>query len=107
MIQTYKGYLCLQWLRLLLTPRNKFKTGDERQAYAIDHPEPLLHFALCSGSHSDPAVLHYPSFLCISNITHKSVLLLEYPSIFECILSCIELLVALHPTATMEGRSTF
>ncbi|PRQ47745.1 putative ternary complex factor MIP1, leucine-zipper [Rosa chinensis] len=48
-----------QWLRLLLTPRNKFKTGDERQAYAIDHPEPLLHFALCSGSHSDPAVRVY------------------------------------------------
>ncbi|XP_068343882.1 uncharacterized protein [Pyrus communis] len=48
-----------QWLRLLLTPRTKFKTGDERQAYAIDHPEPLLHFALCSGSHSDPAVRLY------------------------------------------------
>ncbi|CAN6563087.1 unnamed protein product [Malus baccata var. baccata] len=48
-----------QWLRLLLTPRAKFKTGDERQAYAIDHPEPLLHFALCSGSHSDPAVRLY------------------------------------------------
>nr|XP_008342994.2 uncharacterized protein LOC103405750 isoform X1 [Malus domestica] len=48
-----------QWLRLLLTPRTKFKTGDERQAYAIDHPEPLLHFALCSGSHSDPAVRVY------------------------------------------------
>ncbi|KAG7990087.1 hypothetical protein I3843_02G008900 [Carya illinoinensis] len=44
-----------QWLRLLLSPRMKFKSGDERQAYAIEHPEPLLHFALCSGSHSDPA----------------------------------------------------
>ncbi|XP_015871307.3 uncharacterized protein LOC107408428 [Ziziphus jujuba] len=48
-----------QWIRLLLSPRTKFKTGDERQAYAIDHPEPLLHFALCSGSHSDPAVRVY------------------------------------------------
>lgn len=48
-----------QWLRLLLTPRTKFKTGDERQAYVIDHPEPLLYFALCSGSHSDPAVRVY------------------------------------------------
>lgn len=34
----------------------KFKDGDESRAYAIDHPEPLLHFALCSGSHSDPPV---------------------------------------------------
>ncbi|XAR73922.1 hypothetical protein NMG60_11008052 [Bertholletia excelsa] len=48
-----------QWLRLLLSSRTKFKTGDERQAYAIEHPEPLLHFALCSGSHSDPAVRVY------------------------------------------------
>lgn len=48
-----------QWLRLLLSPRTKFKSGDERQAYAIEHPEPLLHFALCSGSHSDPAVRVY------------------------------------------------
>ncbi|XP_062156770.1 uncharacterized protein LOC133864448 isoform X2 [Alnus glutinosa] len=48
-----------QWLRLLLSPRTKFKSGDERQAYAIEHPEPLLQFALCSGSHSDPAVRVY------------------------------------------------
>lgn len=47
----------MQWLRLLLSSRTKFKTGDERQAYIIDRPEPLLHFALCSGSHSDPAVI--------------------------------------------------
>ncbi|KAJ8764297.1 hypothetical protein K2173_006037 [Erythroxylum novogranatense] len=48
-----------QWLRLLLPSRSKFKRGDERQAYAIEHAEPLLHFALCSGSHSDPAVRVY------------------------------------------------
>ncbi|XP_065873373.1 uncharacterized protein [Euphorbia lathyris] len=48
-----------QWLRLLLSTRSKFKTADERQAYAIEHPESLLHFALCSGSHSDPAVRVY------------------------------------------------
>ncbi|XVF59544.1 hypothetical protein PTKIN_Ptkin07bG0284700 [Pterospermum kingtungense] len=48
-----------QWLRLLLSSKAKFKTGDERQAYAIEHPEPLLHFALCSGNHSDPAVRAY------------------------------------------------
>ncbi|GMJ07951.1 hypothetical protein like AT2G23700 [Hibiscus trionum] len=48
-----------QWLRLLISSRKKFKTGDRRQAYAIEHPEPLLHFALCSGNHSDPAVRIY------------------------------------------------
>ncbi|XP_021718547.1 uncharacterized protein LOC110686236 [Chenopodium quinoa] len=48
-----------QWLRMLLSPRTKFKTGDARQAYAIEHPEPLLHFSLCSGSHSDPALRVY------------------------------------------------
>ncbi|KAI8535468.1 hypothetical protein RHMOL_Rhmol10G0176700 [Rhododendron molle] len=48
-----------QWLRFLLPSRTKFKAGDERQAYAIKHAEPLLHFALCSGSHSDPAVRVY------------------------------------------------
>ncbi|XP_017698408.2 uncharacterized protein LOC103707546 [Phoenix dactylifera] len=48
-----------QWLRILLSPKMKFKDGDEWQAYAIEHPEPLLHFALCSGSHSDPPVRIY------------------------------------------------
>ncbi|XWS41991.1 hypothetical protein CRYUN_Cryun17cG0130100 [Craigia yunnanensis] len=48
-----------QWLRLLISSRAKFKTGDRRQAYAIELPEPLLHFALCSGNHSDPALRAY------------------------------------------------
>ncbi|OVA18623.1 protein of unknown function DUF547 [Macleaya cordata] len=48
-----------QWLWMLFSPRTKFKASDDRQAYAIEHPEPLLHFALCSGSHSDPAVRIY------------------------------------------------
>ncbi|XP_044469458.1 uncharacterized protein LOC123198761 isoform X2 [Mangifera indica] len=48
-----------QWIRLLLLSRGKFKTGDQRQAYALEHPEPLLHFALSSGNHSDPAVRVY------------------------------------------------
>ncbi|XP_018433805.1 uncharacterized protein LOC108806243 isoform X2 [Raphanus sativus] len=47
-----------QWLRLLFASK-KFKAGDERLAYAIDHPERLLHFALTSGSHSDPPVRVY------------------------------------------------
>ncbi|KAL9265415.1 hypothetical protein AKJ16_DCAP19894 [Drosera capensis] len=37
----------------------QLKTADERKAYALEHPEPLLHFALCSGSHSDPALRAY------------------------------------------------
>ncbi|XP_071694734.1 uncharacterized protein [Rutidosis leptorrhynchoides] len=48
-----------QWLRMLLSSRTKLRAGDERQAYAIDHQEPLLHFALSSGCHSDPAVRVY------------------------------------------------
>ncbi|GAV68268.1 DUF547 domain-containing protein/Lzipper-MIP1 domain-containing protein [Cephalotus follicularis] len=48
-----------QWLRLFLSSKSRFKSGDERQGYAIEHSEPLLHFALCSGSHSDPAVRVY------------------------------------------------
>ncbi|CAA6657722.1 unnamed protein product [Spirodela intermedia] len=48
-----------QWLRAFLSPGLKVKKADDWQAYAIDHPEPLLHFALCSGSHSDPAVRVY------------------------------------------------
>ncbi|KAK9287115.1 hypothetical protein L1049_015526 [Liquidambar formosana] len=48
-----------QWLRLLFSSKMKFKVGDPRRLYAIEHPEPLLHFALCSGSHSDPVLRLY------------------------------------------------
>ncbi|KEH20455.1 putative ternary complex factor MIP1, leucine-zipper [Medicago truncatula] len=48
-----------QWFRVFFSSKTKFKPGDGRQAYAIKHPEPLLHFALCSGNHSDPAVRVY------------------------------------------------
>ncbi|XP_066354743.1 uncharacterized protein [Miscanthus floridulus] len=50
------------WLRTLLHyPRTKTsrasKAGSEEwRAFAVRQPEPLLRFALCSGSHSDPAV---------------------------------------------------
>ncbi|VYS53293.1 unnamed protein product [Arabidopsis thaliana] len=44
-----------QWLKLLLIPK-KFRTGDEHQEYSLEHSEPLLYFALCSGNHSDPAI---------------------------------------------------
>ncbi|KAJ7967367.1 Ternary complex factor MIP1, leucine-zipper [Quillaja saponaria] len=48
-----------QWLWLFFSSKTKVKVGDARKAYAIHHPEPLLHFALCSGSHSDPVVRLY------------------------------------------------
>ncbi|KAK8482080.1 hypothetical protein V6N12_037473 [Hibiscus sabdariffa] len=34
----------------------KFKASVELQKYTIDHPEPMLHFALSCGLHSSPAV---------------------------------------------------
>ncbi|KAK3023002.1 hypothetical protein RJ639_044996 [Escallonia herrerae] len=48
-----------QWFQSLLFPKAKFKAGDARRAYAVEIPQPLLHFALCSGSHSDPMVRMY------------------------------------------------
>ncbi|KAI4386721.1 hypothetical protein MLD38_004629 [Melastoma candidum] len=48
-----------QWIRMILSPRKKYKNGDKRQAYVVERPEPRLHFALCYGSHSDPAVRVY------------------------------------------------
>ncbi|KAF8757493.1 hypothetical protein HU200_010838 [Digitaria exilis] len=51
-----------QWLRNLAYPRIKSKVskaGHEWRAFAVAQSEPLLRFALCSGSHSDPAVRVY------------------------------------------------
>ncbi|XP_078180310.1 electron transporter, putative (Protein of unknown function, DUF547) isoform X1 [Carex rostrata] len=54
-----------QWFRTLLYSKLKSKGANELQSYAINHHEPLLRFALCSGSHSDPAVRVYtPRRLC-------------------------------------------
>ncbi|KAK7264331.1 hypothetical protein RJT34_31938 [Clitoria ternatea] len=50
-----------QWLRLWFPSKIKPKIRDARKGYAICRPEPLLLFALCSGSHSDPAVRLYTS----------------------------------------------
>ncbi|KAL0914572.1 hypothetical protein M5K25_014932 [Dendrobium thyrsiflorum] len=49
-----------QWFRTFMLPVIKFKAREEwKRLYAIEKQEPLLHFALCSGSHSDPAVRIY------------------------------------------------
>ena len=61
LIRTDLAQFFSQWLWLLFSSKTKFKVGDARKAYAIGHPEPLLHFALCSGSYSDPAVYLYPN----------------------------------------------
>ncbi|CAK9183435.1 unnamed protein product [Ilex paraguariensis] len=39
----------MQWLQTLLSPGKMLKTGSNRHPYAIEYPEPLVHFALCSG----------------------------------------------------------
>ncbi|XP_071729983.1 uncharacterized protein [Rutidosis leptorrhynchoides] len=48
-----------QWFQTLLFPSPKYKSRDIRKAYAMKHPQPLVYFALCSGSHSDPMVRIY------------------------------------------------
>ncbi|XP_010270620.1 PREDICTED: uncharacterized protein LOC104606899 isoform X2 [Nelumbo nucifera] len=47
------------WLQTLFSPGTKLKTGTRKHIYALDYPEPLVHFALCSGAYSDPAVRVY------------------------------------------------
>ncbi|XP_024980079.1 uncharacterized protein LOC112517018 isoform X1 [Cynara cardunculus var. scolymus] len=48
-----------QWLQSLLFPKQTSKSKDALKDYAIDHPQPLLYFALSSGNHSDPMVRIY------------------------------------------------
>ncbi|CAA7053001.1 unnamed protein product [Microthlaspi erraticum] len=48
-----------QVFRFLFASRTKGKAGDLGKDYAITQPEPLLHFALCSGNFSDPSVRIY------------------------------------------------
>ncbi|XP_058073313.1 uncharacterized protein LOC131222306 [Magnolia sinica] len=47
------------WLRMVFSPGKKFRTGNGKHMYELDHPEPLVHFALCSGAYSDPMVRVY------------------------------------------------
>ncbi|KAG9135080.1 hypothetical protein Leryth_011576 [Lithospermum erythrorhizon] len=50
-----------QWFQSFFFPRTKLRTKGHLKAYAIEHPEPRLYFALCSGSSSDPPVRIYTS----------------------------------------------
>lgn len=45
----------LQWLQTLF-PGRKLKGRSIKHEYALEYPEPLVHFALCSGDYFDPAV---------------------------------------------------
>ncbi|KAI5057777.1 hypothetical protein GOP47_0027792 [Adiantum capillus-veneris] len=57
-----KSYRPAKRLHSIVSPASLKKlTGAERQAYAIQHPEPLLCFALSCGARSDPAVRIYTS----------------------------------------------
>lgn len=46
----------LQWLQTLFSPSRKSRTGNVGHIYALEYPEPLVHFALCSGAYTDPPV---------------------------------------------------
>ncbi|XP_055814765.1 uncharacterized protein LOC129884494 [Solanum dulcamara] len=50
-----------QWLQSFFFTKQRFKAGDARKGYAIEHPDPRLRFALCSGNHSDPVLRLYTS----------------------------------------------
>ncbi|XP_051118128.1 uncharacterized protein LOC127242590 [Andrographis paniculata] len=56
-----KSHYSAPWLQTLLSPGKKFRAGTTKHPCAIDYPEPLVHFALCSGSYSDPALRVYTS----------------------------------------------
>ncbi|KAJ8572296.1 hypothetical protein K7X08_008807 [Anisodus acutangulus] len=50
-----------QRLQSLFFTKQRFKAGDARKGYAIEHPDPRLRFALCSGNHSVPVLRLYTS----------------------------------------------
>ncbi|KAJ0964988.1 hypothetical protein J5N97_026126 [Dioscorea zingiberensis] len=50
------------WLHVIFSPPTmKFMKGHDKHRYALDHPEPLAHFALSLGAYSDPGVRVYTS----------------------------------------------
>lgn len=54
-----KSHFRAPWLQSLLSPGRKLKAEPNRHVYAIEYPEPLVHFALSLGAFSDPAVRIY------------------------------------------------
>ncbi|EOY15853.1 Electron transporter, putative isoform 1 [Theobroma cacao] len=47
------------WLQTLFSPGRKPKATSTKHVYALEYPEPLVHFALCLGAYSDPMVRVY------------------------------------------------
>lgn len=54
-----RSHYTVPWLDTLLSPGKKSKAMSSKHVYSIDYPEPLVHFALCSGAFSDPSVRIY------------------------------------------------
>ncbi|WOG91864.1 hypothetical protein DCAR_0311119 [Daucus carota subsp. sativus] len=54
-----RSHYTAPWLDTLLSPGKKSKAVNSKHVYSIDYPEPLVHFALCSGAFSDPSVRVY------------------------------------------------
>lgn len=46
----------LQWFQSLFFSKSKLKDGEVKKTYGIGSPQPLVKFALTSGSYSDPMV---------------------------------------------------
>ncbi|KAJ4844462.1 hypothetical protein Tsubulata_046166 [Turnera subulata] len=57
-------------LQTLISPGRKYKTASMRHTYALEYPEPLVHFALCSGTRSDPPVRVYTSKNIFQELKH-------------------------------------
>ncbi|EAZ09597.1 hypothetical protein OsI_31878 [Oryza sativa Indica Group] len=47
------------WVRALFAPTKRSMAGTARHPYALQHPEPVAHFALSTGAFSDPPVRLY------------------------------------------------
>ncbi|KAG9128622.1 hypothetical protein Leryth_017109 [Lithospermum erythrorhizon] len=54
-----RSHYSAPWMQLFLSPGKKLLAGNTKHAYQIEYPEPLVHFALCSGSYSDPVLRVY------------------------------------------------
>ncbi|OMO69862.1 hypothetical protein CCACVL1_19222 [Corchorus capsularis] len=48
-----------QWLQALFSPGRKSKVTSTKHLYALEYPEPLVHFALSLGTYYDPVVRVY------------------------------------------------
>ncbi|XVF74035.1 hypothetical protein PTKIN_Ptkin13bG0029200 [Pterospermum kingtungense] len=51
-----RPHLSEPWLQTLFSPGRKPKATSTKHVYSLEYPEPLVHFALCSGAYSDPVV---------------------------------------------------